>query len=400
MRTITDLLYGRGAAKFESNESFQPIFQSWSMIGITTLKSNRTRDVLHMCFCWFCILLSPFSFYMGYVQTLRTKPITDQLSLLQAIFNVTGLPLKAIFIKISQTHLRTTEAIFVRLDERCQSAESREQIKKCVVLSARIFTVVGSVYHLYGSTTILQAFFTDNYPLQTWLPFTDYIPQPTIKYYSHFMFEVFHIYFLLTVQFTNDVFPAIYIRNLRTHMNLLTERVSRLGSNPEFTDDQNFNELVDCIATHQDLLVVKDIVESVCSVTVFIEFVAVATAHCICMLNFFVFADRFQQMVILSYYLGVIMQIMPVCYQASMIMEDSAKLPDAIFHCNWLAMDKRSRKLIIYFIHRAQENMTFVALKLFKIDMTTNLSIVKFAFTLYTFMNNMGFGQNMKELLE
>lgn len=254
MRKLTDLLYGRGAAKFESNESFQLIFQCWSLFGIKPLKQYRSGRLLHMCFCWFCLILCPFSFYMGYLQTLQTAPVMVQLSLLQATVNVLGLPLKAIVITIFQTHLRSAEPIFVRLDERYQSTESREQIKNCVALSTRLFTIVGFMYHLYGGITYFQALVTNNYPLRTWLPFTDYIPQPTIRYWAHFMFEVFHMAFLLSVQFTMDVFPAIYIRNLRTHLNLLTERVSQLGGNPDFTDEQNYDELVDCIVTHQELL--------------------------------------------------------------------------------------------------------------------------------------------------
>nr|AKI29037.1 odorant receptor 43b [Bactrocera dorsalis] len=337
---------------------------------------------------------------MGYLHTLETEPITIQLGILQAIFNILGLPMKAIVITILLTHLRSAELIFSRLDARYQSIASREQIKNCVIISTRLLSSVIFVFHFYGSATYLQALLTNGYPLNTWLPFTDYIPQPTIRYWAHFIFEVFHLIFLLTVQAAMDAFPAVYIRNLRTHLNLLTERVSHLGENAELTEEEHFEELVDCIVTHQELLEAKNIVESVCSITLFIQFVIVAVALCVSMLNFFVFADRQQQVVTVTYYLGVMLQIMPTCYQASMIEADSAKLPDAIFHCNWLAMDKRCRKLIIYFIHRAQEDITFVALKLFNINLTTNLSIVKFAFSLYTWMSNMGFGQNLKDLLE
>nr|XP_014086206.2 odorant receptor 43b-like [Bactrocera oleae] len=400
MGKLIDLLYGRGAMKYETNESFQLLFQCWSLVGVKPLKPYRFGRLLHIGVCWFLLLLCPLTFSMGYLQTLKTEPITLQLSLLQTAFNAIGVPVKTIAIVIMRTHFRKVEQIFVRLDERYQSVSSRQQIIKCVVLSTRIFTTVGFVFHFYGSITYLQAFFTNSYPLHTWLPFIDSISQPTIRYWTHFIFEVFHIVFILTVQITLDSFPAIYIRNLRTHLILLTERVSHLGENPEFTEKKNYDELVDCIVTHQQLLEAKNIIGSVCSITIFIQFIVVAIALCISLLNFFVFADSVQQAVTLIYYLGVILQIMPTCYQASMIEDDSAKLPDAIFHCNWLAMDKHSRKLIIYFLHRAQVDITFVALKLFKINLTTNLSIVKFGFTLYTFMSNMGIGQNLKELLE
>nr|QKN21351.1 odorant receptor [Bactrocera dorsalis] len=400
MRKLTDLLYGRGATKFETNESFQLLFQCWSLVGIKPLKLYRWRGMLHMCICWALLLLCPLTFFMGYLHTLETEPITVHLSILQAIFNIIGLPLKAIVITILVTHLRSAEPIFARLDARYQSAASREQIKNCVVVSTRLLASVGFMFNLYGSTTYLQALLTRGYPMGEWLPFIDYIPQPTIRYWAHFIFEVSHMAFLLTLQASMDAFPAVYIRSLRTHLKLLTERVSHLGENPEFTDEQNYEELVDCIVTHQELLEAKNILGSVCSLTLFVQFVVVAAALCVSMLNCFVFADRQQQVVTAIYYFGVIMQIMPTCYQASMIEADSAKLPDAIFHSNWLAMDKRSRKLIIYFIHRAQKNITFVALKFFNINLTTNLSIVKFAFSLYTWMSNMGFGQNLKELLE
>ncbi|XP_039968667.1 odorant receptor 43b-like [Bactrocera tryoni] len=400
MRKLTDLLNGRGVTKYATNESFQLLIQCWSLIGVKPLKPYRFGRLLHMCFCWFLLLLCPFTFFMGYLYTLTTEPITIQLSLLQTAANVIGVPLKTISIAILRTYLRRVEPIFDRLDERYQSGASREQIKDCVMISTRIFTSVGFMFHFYGCTTYLQALLTHSYPLSTWLPFIDSISQPTVRYWAHYVFEVFHIVFILTVQTAMDLFPAIYIRTLRTHFNLLTERVSHLGENPGFTDEENFDELVDCVVTHQELLEAKNIVSSVCSITLFVQFVIAALALCITLLNFFVFADSVQRMVTLLYYLGVVMQITPTCYQASMMEVDSAKLPDAIFHCNWLAMDKRSRKLIIYFIHRAQENITFVALKLFNINLTTNLSIIKFGFSLYTFMNNMGFGQNLKEILE
>ncbi|XP_028894798.2 odorant receptor 42b-like [Zeugodacus cucurbitae] len=400
MRKLIDLLYGRGAAKFESSESFQLLFKSWTFFGFTTMQPYRLGHLLHMCLCWYCLALCPVAFYMGYIQTLRTAPISIQLNLLQATVNVVGLQLKCIVILILKTHLRSATPIFAHLDERCHSAESREEIKNCVVYCTRLFAIVGFMYHFYATLLYLQALVLHTYPLNTWLPFTDYIHHPTIKYFLHFIIEVFHISFQLSLQATNDVFPPIYIRNLRTHLNLLTKRVSRLGKNTEFTDEQNYDELVDCIVTHQELLEAKNIVASVCSITVFIQFIVVAIANCISLLNFFVFADRLEQLSTFSYYISVLIQIMPTCYQASMLEEDSAKLPNAIFHCNWLGMDKRCRKLIIYFMQCAQEDITFVAFKLFKINMTTNLSIAKFAFTLYTFMNNMGFGQNMKDLLE
>lgn len=111
------------------------------------------------------------------------------------------------------------------------------------------------------------------------------------------------------------------------------------------------------------------------SLTIFLQFTVAAVILCVCMLNIFIFADASHQAITIVYYVCVMLQTLPACYQASMLKADSTNLPNAIFHCNWLAFDKRSRRLLIYFLHRAQEEISFLAAKLFEINLGTNLSV-------------------------
>lgn len=116
-------------------------------------------------------------------------------------------------------------------------------------------------------------------------------------------------------------------------------------------------------------------VESVCSPTIFIQFSVVAIVHCICMVNLFIFADTINKVITILYYATVGMQILPTCYEASTLEMESSKLPDSIFHCNWLALDKRGRRLITFFIQRAQVEVSFVAIQMFEINLRTYVAV-------------------------
>ncbi|XP_054088148.1 odorant receptor 42a-like [Zeugodacus cucurbitae] len=254
MRKFFDLFYGRGAGDFATNDSFQIVFFYWALIGIKPLRPLGLFRSLHMLFCWICLLMSPIAFNVGFMQVVQNSSMTVILTTLQATLNVLALPLKAIVTGVYLERLRSVEPIFKCLDARYHSAEERFTIKDSVIKSSRLFVIVGGIYFAYGTISWLPALFTHSQPLNTWLPFIDWIPEPTINFWLHFLFEVLYVYFLLVSQFTNDIYSAIYLKALRTHITLLAERVSRLGENPKHNDDDNYRDLIDCVRSHQELL--------------------------------------------------------------------------------------------------------------------------------------------------
>ncbi|XP_050331458.1 odorant receptor 7a-like [Bactrocera neohumeralis] len=400
MRSFFDLYYGRGSKEFETNESFQLLFWCWALIGVKPLKPYGFFRLLQMAICWICLLASPLVFVVGFTQVMQSSSMTVILTTLQATINVMALPLKVIVTAFYLDRLRSVEPIFKSLNARYQSPQARFAIRDNVLQSARLFITVLASYFGYATISWLSSIFTHTQPLNVWLPLVDWIPHPTTQYWLHFLIEVLYVYFLLLSQCLSDLYPAIYIKALRTHITLLAERVSRLGANSNLTNEDNYQELIDCVRSHQEILQISKTVGSVLSITIFMQFTIAAAVLCICMLNLFIFADANHRVITIVYYLCVLMQTLLTCYQASMLEADCANLPNAIFHCNWLALDKRSRHLLIYFLHRSQKEISFVAVKMFRINLGTNLSIAKFSFTLYTFMNKMGVGENIKHQFE
>nr|QKN21126.1 odorant receptor [Zeugodacus cucurbitae] len=400
MRKITDLFYGRGKVDYDTNESFALLFHSWSLVGFIPKKPTRISEIISQFICWTCVITSPITYFAGLIATMGDLPITIVLSNLGVAINCVALPLKAIHIKVNIDRLHDIGLIFKRLDARYQRPEDQLEVREAVKVSTRIYAIFFFLYWFYGTASWLAALFAHKYPHDSYFPIIDWLPESVFQFWLHFVFEVFYLQILLQINLTNDAFPGIYIRALRTHIKLLTDRVSRLGLNPDLSDQENFEELVDCIVSHQELIQISDTVGSILSLTTFFQFTIYAAILCVCMLNMFVFGDATTKVVTVVYLIPVLWQTIPTCYQASMLESDCAKLPLAIFHCNWLALDKRCHKLIIYFMQRSQEEISFTAIKLFRINLGTNLSIAKFSFTLYTFINEMGFGETLKERLE
>uniref|UniRef100_W8C7P2 Odorant receptor n=2 Tax=Ceratitis capitata TaxID=7213 RepID=W8C7P2_CERCA len=378
-----------------TKDSFDLLYLNWWLNGNTSWKPHRLGHILHMTICWCLKFFAPVTYFKGFLIALSTSTITTALYNLQATLDVMVAPFKAVVIAKHMHRLRTLTEVFNRLDDRYHNPRERAQIDEGVIICRQIICFYCAVYSGYAVMTWLGALITGKMPHYLWFPYFDSIPNDTLRYWLQFTFEALFIHFMLNVSYTNDVFPVIYMRALRTHVKLLAERVSRVGSNPELSAEEHHRELVDCIVAHREILYIVDVVGAITSLTIFLQFAMAAATLCACMLNVLIFAERIGQIITIIYYMGVLLQTGGSCYQASMLEAESSSLATAIFHCNWLNLDKRSRTLLVYFMQRAQEDIAFTALKLFQINLKTNLSLAKFSFTLYTFMNEMGLGNDL-----
>uniref|UniRef100_A0A5H2WW20 Odorant receptor n=1 Tax=Zeugodacus cucurbitae TaxID=28588 RepID=A0A5H2WW20_ZEUCU len=399
MQRLSELLYERVESDCETNKPFKLLFYFWTWIGIKS-KPRGFLSTLHMVCVWIMFFFTPFLATVGFIRKWKVSTVTECLSTLQAFINAIAASAKAFAVLMYFKRIKNVEPIMKDLDERYKKPHERQQISDCVASCTRLYASIWFIYYLYGNMSILTAIVLHKQPFGGWYPFLDVIPNPTVHFYSCFIFETCYMYLLLTAQYLNDLFPTLYMRTIRTHIQLLRERVSQVGADPDMSDEEKHQQLIDCIDIHQQILKVVNIVGSICSPTIFIQFSVVAIVHCICMVNIFIFADNLNLMITIIYYITVAMEILPTCYEASTLEMESSKLPVSIFHSNWLALDMRGRKLIIFFIRRAQVDVSFVAMQMFKINLQTYLVIAKFSFTLYTFVNEMGFGQNIKDLME
>ncbi|CAD6992760.1 unnamed protein product [Ceratitis capitata] len=318
------------------------------------------------------------------------------LSGIQAGTNVLGIPPKCLTLAFSLKRMRSIEPLLDVMDARYTDPEDVALIRQAAIMGNRLVFGFGMTYLTYMLLTITPPLISGNVPLSIWIPFLDE-NQSTLHHLMQVVMDLFLMFFLLFHQVVNDSYGTVYIYVIRTHLRLLIRRVERLCVNGEKSVEDNMAELVDCVTTHQQILSLLTIIEPIISVTMFTQFLIIAIILCVTMVNMFIFADLSTQIASTFYFMCVLMQTSPCCYFATELKADSERLPLAIFHCRWMDQDQRFRKVIIYFMHRAQSPIELMAMKLFPINVATNISLAKFSFTLFTFIKEMGVGQDARE---
>lgn len=90
----------------------------------------------------------------------------------------------------------------------------------------------------------------------------------------------------------------------------------------------------------------------------------------------------------------------PCCLLCEFLLEDCSKLTDALFHSNWQTASRRYKSAVIYFLHRAQQPIKFMAGSIFTISVQSNIAVAKFAFSIITIVNQMNLGEKFKQNMD
>nr|UZH23363.1 odorant receptor 7a8 [Anastrepha ludens] len=394
-----ELLTGHGVDNLRSSDAFIYLFKGYTIVG-----TNPPMDAGPLYYIWSAflntnaVIFSPFLCGVGYILKYMQHTIeTKQLLIgIQASLNVLGIPPKIIIMTLSLKRLRSMESTLALMDARYTKPEDLNLIRKSAIMGNRLVFAFGMAYFSYWLLTGASCLINGKAPLSLWIPFLDE-NRSNFDFCFQSTIDLFFMFFFLLYQVLNDSYGSVYICVIRAHLQLLVRRVQLLGRNVEMSSDDKIKELVDCIITHQQILRLLGVIEPIISKTMFTQFLIAASILCVTMINMFISDDLSTQVASGAYFMCVLLQISPCCYFASELMADSEKLPDAIFHCNWVEQDRCFRKMIIYFMHRSQLSIQLTAMKLFSINVATNVSIAKFSFTLFTFVKEMGIGQNAKK---
>ncbi|XP_004520908.2 odorant receptor 7a-like [Ceratitis capitata] len=391
-----DLLKGRGRSVFASRDAVIYLFNIFRFLGLNPPPQCRFLYFFYgSIITLFAVLLSPFIFNVGWIRDRHILSIMEILNCLQAALNVIGVPIKSITLALSLGRLRSAEPLLMKLDARYTDPEDVARIRGCAITGNRIVFGYIISYMMYETLTVVSALMGGHAPLTLWIPYVDW-HRSAREYWLQVSFDAAMLFFLLFHQILNDSYPAVYIYIIRTQVQLLTNRVRRLGTGGSSRDDA-YHELQDCIITHQEILNLVGVVEPIISATMFVQFFIAAAILGTTMINIFIFADFATRIASVTYLFCVLLQTSPTCYYATHLQSDCERLSMSIFHSNWLAQGKRFNQMLIYFLHRSQADIPFFALKLVPINLATSVSIAKFSFTLYTFIQKMGVGKNLKQ---
>ncbi|XP_016983324.2 odorant receptor 7a [Drosophila rhopaloa] len=395
----------------ESRRAFRNLFNCFYALGMQAPDgSPPTRSTtwrrIYRCFSVIMyvwqLLVVPTCFVISY-RYMGGMEITQVLTSAQVAIDAVILPAKIVALALNLPLLRRAEHHLAALDARCREQAEFQLILDAVRFCNRLVWFYQISYAIYSSSTFVSAFLLGQPPYALYLPGLDW-QRSKLQFYIQAWIEFLIMNWTCLHQASDDVYAVIYLYVVRVQVQLLARRVQKLGRSDEARGEEeaypdarrqkeHCAELQRCIVDHQTMLQLLGCISPVISRTIFVQFLITAAIMGTTMINIFIFANTNTKIASIIYLMAVTLQTAPCCYQATSLMLDNEKLSLAIFQCQWLGQSPRFRKMLLYYLHRAQQPITLTAMKLFPINLATYFSIAKFSFSLYTLIKGMNLGE-------
>ncbi|XP_037912196.1 odorant receptor 33b-like [Hermetia illucens] len=189
---------------------------------------------------------------------------------------------------------------------------------------------------------------------------------------------------------SNDTFPAVYMLILTSHVKTLNIRIRKLGVESTESWQVTNAKLIECIKGQQMLIKYFDTVRKATSAAIFLQFFVTGTEACIAAVCVFcVEGNLFELMFLGEYFFCVILEIFLYCHFGNKLADESDRMTNAIYSCNWMEKDKTFKKNLIIFMQSTQNSMTIIAGGIFPVNLTTFVSVLKSSYSLFALLISM-----------
>ncbi|CAD7089109.1 unnamed protein product [Hermetia illucens] len=262
--------------------------------------------------------------------------------------------------------------LFAKLDRKQLTSEEIESLNNRLGLCKKITFITFVMYESVASTAAINAAFSHRKSLlfEIWTPY-DY-HNPPLVYWATFTAQ-FIIFVSLSIQnLTNDVSGPLYFIMLNKHLEIVLDRIRRVGWDKKKTQDENYQDFINCIEDHRIIMSIFDVLQNTVSYTVFIQFVTSAVVLAMQALLYVLYPPDLSQLgIIFFYFLDVTMEILACCYFSNNFMVITDKTVTAIFSSNFIDQSQKFRKTAIVFMQMTQKSHVLVAGKIFPVTLTT-----------------------------
>ncbi|XP_054728309.1 odorant receptor 7a-like [Anastrepha obliqua] len=383
-----------------SKDGLTYLFRSFMALGVLMPEKHK------FLYCIYAILpLGLITFYLPtafavsyFTLDYSTIKIGNLLTSVQVgIASVVG-GVKLLVMAFKLPKLRAGEAIMTELDARCKDEDEIEVLRKVVRQGNRVLVLILICNLIYSTSTFLGAALKGRPPYNLYNPVVDW-RNSKWEFVWAALWEFILMDGLCAEEAITDSYAPIYVCIMRAHMKTLLMRIQKLGTKPERTLEENYEDLKMCIKDHKSLLKLFDIVHPIISTTYFLQFMTTSLMVGCTLLNIMIFAvDNSARVGHFALVVALLMEVYPLCYYGQSLLDDSNRLANTIFHGNWMEQNEKFRKMLVVFTQHTQKPMELLAGKLIPINLTTFVGIAKFSFTLYSFINNMGVKERFEGL--
>ncbi|XP_060649084.1 odorant receptor 42b-like [Drosophila nasuta] len=329
------------------------------------------------------MILLVLSLFISYIKDLRSFTAGQFLTSLSVALNCLGLSIKASYTFAGMKRFQHAKKLLDRMDERCRSAEQREQLNQNVARCNRIYMCYQVMYCFYAASTFLAAACSGQLPWKLYNPLIDWKASDFNFWLAAFVEYVWMSGAVMQDQIA-DLYPIIYFLTLRTHLLMLKQRLERLRTDPRMNEDENYAELIKCIIDHRLIIEFCNTLKPVVSGTICVQFLLCGVVIGLSMINIIYFSNFWTGLGIAFFICDLLMETFPFCYICNMIITDCEQLTNCLFHSNWQSADRRYRTTFLYFLQNIQQPIVMTAGGVFVISLGTNITVAKLAFSVVT----------------
>lgn len=242
--------------RVQSREGNIYMYRAMKLIGWIPPKSGILRYVY---FFWTCVPFAfgvfylPVGFIISYVKEFKNFTPGEFLTSLQVAINVYGASVKSTITYIFLWRLRKTENMLDVLDERIKSDEDRQKLHEMVARCNHAFLIYCFIYCGYAGSTFLSYVLSGRPPWSVYNPFVDW-HDGLGSLWIQSIFEYITMSFAVLQDQLSDTYPLMFMIIFRAHFDLLKDHVRKLRTDPNKSEKENYQDLVDCIIAHKTIL--------------------------------------------------------------------------------------------------------------------------------------------------
>ncbi|EDW59091.1 uncharacterized protein Dvir_GJ10682 [Drosophila virilis] len=334
-------------------------------------------------------------FAMSYVLEFNNFTPDEFLTSLQVALNVFGTAVKATILYRNLWRLTKTEDIMDGLDKRARSDSDRHKMHIIVARSNLVFLIFTIVYCVYVGSTFLSYVFSGRPPWSVYNPFLDW-HKSTRNLWIQAIFEYIIMSFAVMTDQLADTYLLVFLIIIRGHFDVLKDHVRNLRMDPDMSEQDNYEEIVNCIKDHKKIKECCNMLRPVISGTIFVQFGLIGSVLGLTLINVFFFSNLWRGLASFMFVVAVLMETFPFCYTCNWLLDDCDDLSNALFQSKWIDAELRYKSTLTHFMHQAQQPILFMAGGIIPITMNSNISVAKFAFSIITIVREMNLAEQFK----
>ncbi|KAH8347716.1 hypothetical protein KR084_000424 [Drosophila pseudotakahashii] len=312
-------------------------------------------------------------------------PMDNNFNLFLTITSVSTL-VKFVMYVSQLTKVVDIQRIIRKLDARVSGDDQvLRHGKMCTHLQRMSRTFLVTFVIIFINASMSFAFESErSLSMPMWMPF-DWRNSMT-AYIGALVFQIFGLFIQIMHNFAGDSFPALALFLVSEQCQLLSLRISNIAYGSD-TLKENEQELVNCIEDQNTLYRLLDLVHSLTSYPVMVQFLVIGIDIAVTLFGLVFYVHTLSERIYYtSLLVGLTLQIYPVCYYGTRVEQSFAELHYAVFCSNWVSQSATYRGYMLIIEEHTKRKQVLLAGNLVPIHLSTFVACWKGAYSFFTLM--------------